>query len=220
MPIGQEEMTQQTQSSSTEEIKKVDLLPMDPAKVDEVLNEYAKKNITHKYGAIIFVGSGGGKSTFCRNQSPDAEGKTDWIDEDLVYRLTNAHPCVPGTDPPKPEPWWTWGDEAINQVELRCDQVNKALVDKGLWAMTTSFTPKAECQPAAIILLPWEEHKKRIIEKFNSPHYDGGAKPDEAGFKLVLGHRAWTEKVAKENSIPVFDSIDKAVEFVQKREET
>lgn len=219
MSLNQEEMiiTQQEYSQMPPDLDLTQ--PIDPAKIDEVLNRYAQKHVIHKNGAIIFAGSGAGKSTYCRTyDTPNAEGKINFIDEDLVYRETGAHPCIPGTSPLKPMPWWTWGNEAIGLVEKRCDQVNKALVDKGLWAFTTSFTPKAECQPAAIVLLPWEEHKKRIIEKFNSEHFDGGAKPDESGFKLVLGHRAWTKKVAIENNIPVVDSIDKAVEIVKSLE--
>ena len=193
---------------------------MDMEKASEVIDKFVgeHKIKVHKKGAIVFVGSGGGKSTFCRNQKPDENGKVDWIDEDLLYRLTNAHPCVPGSDPPKPEPWWTWGDEAIHKVELRCDEVNKALVDKGLWAFTTSFTPEAKCQPDAVVILPWEEQKKRITEKFNSPYYDGGAKPDEEGFRIASSHRDWTIRVAKENNLKVFDSIDGAVDYINSRE--
>ncbi len=195
----------------------IKLKPLDPIKIDDVLDRYIQKHIIHKQGAIIFVGSGGGKSTFCRNQIPNSDRKTDFIDEDLVYRETDAHPCEIGSSPLKPLPWWTWGGEKIDQIELRCDQVNKALVDKGLWALTTSFTQEAECQPDCIVLLPWEEHKKRIIEKYESGHYDGGAKPDEAGFQQVFNHRKWTEEVALENNIPIFDSIEKAVEFIKSR---
>ena len=64
--------------------KKLKFEPLDPKKVEEVIKKYEAKHIKHKHGAVVFVGSGGGKSTFCRNQKPNSEGKTDFIDSDLL----------------------------------------------------------------------------------------------------------------------------------------
>jgi len=201
----------------------LNLEPMDPAKIEEVLDRYEQDHVTHKKGAIIFTGSGVGKTTYSRNQQPNDGGKIDWVDMDPVYKEAGAPPCEehePGTPGSqiKPLPWWTWGDEAINEVEIRSDIVNKALVERGFWGLTTSFTPDAECQPTAIVLLPWDEHKRRIVQKWEQNSADGGAKPTEEGFKLVQGHRKWTEEVAKRNNIPVFEDIDKAVEYVRSLE--
>jgi len=194
--------------------------PLDPQKVEGVLKDYETRHVKHKHGGLIFVGSGGGKSTFCRAQIADSQGKTDFIDADLVYRLTNAHPCKPGVLPLSPLPWWHMGLEVVIDIEKRCGIVNQAMIDHGLWAMTTSFDPDDTYLPEGliIVMLPWEEHKNRIIEKSNGPHYDGGAKPTEAGFALVMDHRNWTERVAKEKGIQIVDSIDQAVNILRLRE--
>ncbi|MDP2860277.1 MAG: hypothetical protein Q8N98_01025 [bacterium] len=188
---------------------------MDPTRVEQIVDEFAQKHVAHKHGAIIFVGSGGGKSTTVRNQVPDIEGKTDLLDADLMYRKTGAHPCQPGVTPLRPIPWWDMGNEVIHEVDQRCGLVNAAVVKRGLWMLTTSFTPNDECLPAAIVLLPWKEHKKRIIEKFHSEHYDAGAQPTKEGFAIVLGHRRWARRVAKEKNIPIVDSIDAAINLVR-----
>ena len=115
------------------------------------------------------------------------------------------------------------GDEVINEVEKRCDMVNEALIKHGLWAMTTSFTPEASYVPKniVVVILPWEEHKKRIIEKSAGKNYDGGAKATEAGFDLVLNHRKWAQKVAKEKTLTPVEAaaIKKAADQKQKEAE-
>ncbi len=205
-------------ANNMDETPKLDLESLDIQKVHEVVDSYSEKHIRHKHGAIIFVGSGGGKSTTCRNQIPNEEGKTDFVDADLVYRETGAHPCQPEVVPLRPLPWWDMGDQVIHEVEERCGIVNAAMIEQGLWALTTSFTPDDEYMPAAIVLLPWEEHKRRIIEKTQGEHYDGGAKATDEGFSLVLGHRKWAERVAKEKNIPIVDSIEAAINLVRSLE--
>ncbi len=206
-----------TEDIKTKEEKTLEMEPLDTKKVEQIVAEYEKKHVKHERGAIIFVGSGGGKSTTCRNQVPNAEGKTDFIDADFVYRETEAHPLQPGVFPLRPLPWWDMGEAIVEEVERRCGVVNQAMVDHGLWALTTSFDPEDKYVPTnlVIVLLPWEEHKKRIIEKFNSAHYDAGAQPTEEGFAVVLDHRKWTERVAREKKIPVVESIDAAIELVR-----
>jgi hypothetical protein len=207
------------QQNPTEEIPtSVTLEPLDLETVEKVISKYATRHVVHEHGAIIFVGTGGGKSTTCRNQIPTDSGKTDFIDADLVYRETGAHPCKPGVTPLSPLPWWDMGDGAIHEVELRCGLVNASMIKHGLWALTTSFTPEDEYMPSAIVILPWDEQKRRIEEKSRGQFYDGGAKATEQGFSLALGHRKWAEKVAKEKNIPVVDSIDAAIDLVRSRE--
>lgn len=205
------------------EKKELELESLDPEKVETVIRGYEGKHVKHKHGAIIFTGSGAGKSTTCRNQVPNTEGKTDLIDADLVYRETEAHPLKPRSSPDeplRPLPWWDMGPKVIQEVEKRCGVVNQSMIDHGLWTLTTSFDPGDAYVPEniVIVMLPWEEHKKRIIEKFHSEHYDAGAQPTEEGFARVLSHREWTEKVAKEKNIPVVDSIDAAIDLIRSRE--
>ena len=219
MDVTKDDMAMPQQAVS-ENPQKLNIEPMVLDKVKEIVEQQVREHVRHKHGAIIFVGSGGGKSTTYRNQVPNAEGKTDLIDADLLYRETNAHPCQPGVEPKRPLPWWDWGDEVIAEVEKRCDVVNQEMIDSGFWALTTSFTPDAAYVPDSVIivLLPWEEHKRRIIEKSQGEHYDGGAKATDAGFSLVLGHRKWAEDVAKKKNTPVVNSIEAAINLIRSRE--
>lgn len=199
----------------------IKLKPLDPEKVKRVVEKFSARHVRHKHGEIIFVGSGGGKSTTCRNQIPDAEGKTDLVDADLVYRETEAHPLRPGINPPLPLPWWNMGKKVIQEVEKRCGVVNESMIKHGLWALTTSFDPDDKYIPKniVIVILPWKEHKKRIIQKSRGKHYDAGAKATDEGFALVKRHRKWAERVAKEKNIPVVDSIETAIYLIRSREE-
>lgn len=202
------------------EQEKIELPPLDLDKVEGVVDSHLTKHIKHKHGAVVFVGSGGGKSTTCRNQTPNEEGKTDFIDADLVYRETEAHPLQPGVFPPLPLPWWNMGIEVIREVDRRCGQVNQSMIEHGLWAFTTSFDQDDLYVPDGIVvvMLPWEEQKKRIIEKFNSSNYDAGAQPTEQGFAIAQRHRAEVEGIAREKGIPIVDSIDMAIEMLRERE--
>jgi hypothetical protein len=110
------------------------------------------------------------------------------------------------------------GEGVIHEVDRRCGMVNAALVEHGLWALTTSFSPNDEYLPEAIVILPWKEHRRRIIEKAGGGHYDGGAKATDEGFALVLRHRRWVKGVAEEKGIPIVDSIDAAINLVRSRE--
>lgn len=195
----------------------IKLEPLDLKKVEHVVSTYENAHTRHKRGAIIFVGSGGGKSTTYRKQVPNAEGKVDLVDADLVYRETEAHPTEPGMTPLRPLPWWDMGLEVIQEVEKRCGVVNQVMVEHGLWALTTSFDPNDSYIPhqLVIVILPWEEQRKRIIEKSGSEYYDGGAKATDEGFELVKQHREWAERVAKEKNIPVVSSIESAIELVR-----
>lgn len=202
----------------SEMLAKLKSEPLDPAKIEEVVGQFTEKHVQHKHGAVIFVGSGGGKSTTCREQVPNSEGKTDLVDADFVYRALGAPPLNPETG--LALPWWDMGDEVIEEVVKRCALVNETMVKKGLWALTTSFTPDDPYVPSdtVVVILPWEEHKRRMITKFRGEHYDGGAKATDEGFALVQGHREWAERVAREKNIPVVDSIETAVELVRSRE--
>ncbi|MDO8503181.1 MAG: hypothetical protein Q7S60_00675 [bacterium] len=203
---------------TAEVLAKLKSEPLDPAKIEEVVNKYAEKHVQHKKGALIFAGSGSGKSTTVRGQAPDSEGKTDLVDADFIYKELGAHPMKPGGK--DPEEWWHMSDEVIDLVEKRCAQINQVMIDKGLWALSTSFTPDDPYVPSdvVVVLLPWEEQQRRIIEKAKSDFYDGGAKATVAGFTTAKNHREWAERVAKEKNIPVVDSIEGALDLVRSRE--
>lgn len=196
--------------------------PLDPARIEEIVNKFAERHVQHKHGEIIFVGSGSGKSFTVREQIPNSQGKTDLVDADFLYRETGAHPLLP-TKPGEPLrtfPWWFMGDEVIHEVEKRCALVNEAMVKKGLWALTSSFRPEDSYVPSNIVvaLIPWEEHSKNMVTKFRGKHYDGGVRATSDGFRIAQGHRKWALDVATEKHIPLFSSIKAAIDFVRSRE--
>jgi len=204
----------------SEMLAKLKSEPLDPAKIEEVVNQFAEKHVQHQHGAMIFVGSGGGKSTTCREQAVNSDGKTDLVDADFVYRALGAPPLNPETG--LALPWWDMGDEVILEVEKRCAMINEVMIKKGLWALTTSFIPEDSYVPnnIVIVILPWEEHKRRMITKSRGQHYDGGAKATDEGFALAQGHRKWAEEVARERNIPKVDSITAAIDLVRSREKS
>lgn len=201
--------------------------PLDPVKIEEVVDKFTQKHVQHKNGAIIFVGSGSGKSFAVRQQTPNSEGKTDLVDADFIYRETGAHPLLP-TKPGEPLrtfPWWYMGDKVILEVEKRCAMVNEAMVRKGLWALTSSFDPEDSNAPSntVVALIPWEEHRRNIVEKFRGTkehgrYYDGGVRATYPGLKIAQSHRAWALKVASEKNIPLFNSIKEAIDYIRSRE--
>lgn len=210
--------------TSKEMLKKLRSEPLDPGKIEKVVNKFAEKHIQHKHGEIIFVGSGSGKSYTVRNQTPNEQGKTDIVDADFLYRETGAHPLIP-TKPGEPLrtfPWWFMEDEVIHEVEKRCALVNEAIVRKGLWALTSSFRPEDPYVPSNIVvaLIPWAEHRSNMVKKFKGGHYDGGVRATYDGFRIALGHRKWAEEVSNEKKIPLVSSIKEAIELVRSRELT
>jgi len=107
-------------------LAKLEAEPLDREKVEAVVDRFLERHVRHKNGQIVFVGSGSGKSTTVRNQTPGPDEKTDLVDADFVYRETGAHPLLdtqPG-EPLRTFPWWFMGDEVIAKVEARCSLVN------------------------------------------------------------------------------------------------
>lgn len=196
--------------------------PLDPKYVREVVSQFAERHRKHKNGQIIFVGSGSGKSFTVREQTPDSEGKTDFVDADFLYRATKAHPLLP-TKPGEPLrtfPWWYMGGEVIGEVEKRCGMVNEEMVRQGLWAFTSSFDPEDSYVPTNMVavVIPWEEHSRNMVAKKRGEHYDGGVRATYDGFRIARSHREWTKEAAEKYNIAVVDSIKGAVDLVRSRE--
>lgn len=165
---------------------------------EKVLEKFKKEYIVHKKGFFILAPSGAGKTYFVKNQT-----EKNWIDGDEIWTETNAQPK---------NDWWNKGLKIINEVEQRCDIITKQAIDNGLWIMGAS---NYWLMPDAIVLPDWETNKKYIIERENS-NYDGGAKSDS--FEQLNNHRVYMEKIAKDNKIPVFESIEKATVYLQNLE--
>ncbi len=162
----------------------------------EVLKKFQKEYVTHDKGLFILAPSGSGKTHFVKNQTTK-----DWIDGDDLWMATNAHPQ---TD------WWVQGIDVINEVEQKSDIITMQAMKNGLWIIGAS---NYWLMPHVIVLPEWEQHKQYIITREKN-NYDGGAKSD--AFDQVLSHRKYMEDIAQKNNIPIFYTIEDAVEFLKK----
>lgn len=162
---------------------------------EEALKKFKDEYVVHTKGFFILAPSGSGKTYFVKNQT-----MKDWIDGDMLWDETNATPK---------DSWWTQGIEIINEVEQKCDMVTIQAKKEGLWVIGAS---NFWLMPDAIALPDWEINKQYIVSREKS-NYDGGAKSD--AFDQVLNHRAYMQKIADENKIPVFNSINEAANYIE-----
>jgi len=199
--------------------------PLIRKEVEEVVDRFLENHIQHNYGQIIFVGSGSGKSFTVRNQNPGPDGKTDLVDADFVYRETGAHPLLDTDDdePLRTFPWWYMGDDVILEVEKRCALVNQVMIEKGLWALTSSFDPEDPylLTNHIIVELPWQEHLKNIHRKFSGDSkdfYDGGVRVTYDGLRIAKSHRKFVRDLIDKKGIEVVSSIPEAINVLKERE--
>jgi len=157
-----------------------------------VYKEFLDKYIQHKYGLFILAPSGAGKTHFVQHQE-----RMDWIDGDELWTACGAHPD---------RAWWTEGDDAIAIIDQKSDVITGEAKRLGLWIIGAS---NYWLRPDAIVLPEWEQHKAYIKSR-EETNYDGGATSSD--HDQVLGHRAWMEKLAQEKDVPVFSSIQEAVD--------
>lgn len=161
----------------------------------EIYKEFLDETIQHTRGFFILAPSGSGKTHFIKRQL-----EKNWIDGDKLWETTRAHPDAP---------WWTMSRDIIREVDARSDVVTQEAKRLGMWIMGASNN---WLSPDAIVLLPWETNvayiKKREVE-----NYDGGLKSHQLE-QLELHHKDIKE-MAKSRNIPVFDSVEKAVNHLQ-----
>ena len=164
----------------------------------EVYQDLEKQYIRHDRGFFIMAPSGAGKTHFVKNQD-----KPHWLDGDLLWTLTKAHPSGA---------WWLDGVEAITAIDQRCDVVTAQAKKLGLWIVGAS---NAWLRPDAIVLPHWSTHKRYIALREHGD-YDGGATTAElAG---VLGHRRWISKWSRQG-VPKFNSVAEAAEYLENLKE-
>lgn len=159
-----------------------------------VYEKFAKKYITHRVGYFIMAPSGSGKTYFINNQK-----EKHWIDGDTLWEATGAAP--------KGE-WWLESIEKINEIDQRSDVITMQAKKLGFWIIGAS---NYWLIPDASVLPPWETHKKYIASRENK-NYEGGAKSDR--LDQVQKHRKWIEEWAKQNKVPIFDSVAEAAKFL------
>lgn len=159
----------------------------------DVYREFAQRYITHTKGFFILAPSGSGKTYFINRQT-----EPHWIDGDALWEATGAHPKGA---------WWLEPINVINDIDAKSDVITVEAKKLGFWVMGAS---NSWLKPDAIVLPPWNTHKKYIKTR-ERENYDGGATSDR--FFQVLGHRKWIAKWIKKG-VPKYKSVQEAVDYL------
>lgn len=158
----------------------------------KVYKDLAKVYRTHQVGYYILAPSGAGKTHFVNSQK-----EKHWIDGDLLWTSANAHPDGA---------WWLEDIDTIQEIARRSDVITEQAKKLGFWIVGAD---KDTIIPDAIVIPPWEVHKKYIVAREHG-NYDGGA--TSADFEQVLGHRQWIEESCP--TVPKFESVEEAATYL------
>lgn len=129
---------------------------------------------------------------FCKNQT-----EPHWIDGDELWTAARAHPYTA---------WWKEPIEVINRIDQRSDVITVEAKLHGFWIMGVS---NYWLKPDAIVIPDWETHKKYIANR-EGANYDGGATSED--LSQVEGHIVFIKKWHTDFGVPLYTSIDEAVE--------
>lgn len=162
-----------------------------------VYARFLSETVNHSQGFFILAPSGTGKTHFISRQK-----EKHWIDGDTLWVATGAHPA---TD------WWTKGLDVIDEVDARSDTVTVQAKRLGLWIMGASNNWLA---PDAIVLLPWKKNVAYIKHREEN-NYDGGLTTKQLA--QLKAHRADMKKLARNKKVPIFASVEEAVQFIEKK---
>lgn len=159
-----------------------------------VYQNLAKEYKIHKKGLFIYGPSGVGKTYFINNQK-----EKNWLDGDTLWSLTNAFPS---------EEWWNWEGEEIDKVERRADIITEQAKKLGFWIIGAS---SVNVIPDAIVIPDLETHLKYI--KFREENnYDGGI--TSVDLTKIKRNRKYYARF-KKNSVPIFLSVEEAVNYLE-----
>lgn len=163
---------------------------------EEIYNTFLRQTIPHKKGFFILAPSGTGKTYFITRQK-----EKHWIDGDTLWTSTKAHP---NTD------WWTKGLKIIKEVDARSDAITQEAKKLGLWIMGASNNWLV---PDAVVLPPWETNIAYIKNRQEN-NYDGGLTTDQ--LDQLKAHREEIQEMAKNKSVPIFESVNAATSYIKK----
>jgi hypothetical protein len=149
----------------------------------------------HPTGFFVVAPSGSGKTYFVSGQE-----ERHWIDGDELWIAAGAHPD---------RAWWTEDMETILAVDQRSDVITAQARRLGLWVVGAS---NYWLVPDAIVLPDWSVHREYIRNR-QIHDYDGGA--TEEDIHLVWEHRQYLLKLAQDESVPVFPSVQAAAAFLE-----
>ena len=154
-----------------------------------IYKKYDKKYKRHEKGLVILGPPGIGKTTFIRKDEKQiwkSRQKLDWIDQDdLLHEL--------GVD---------WHFNSNNQDDfrlnyMRADYITEQSKLLGYWLIGSLFW---EYKADAIVIPPWSIHKEYVKKR------------GDLNFNIVKQIRKLLFKQAKQMNIPLFLSIEDAVE--------
>jgi len=140
----------------------------------------------HKKGIVILGPPGIGKSTWIRNQ-PKVKGKKDWIDSDyLSFRM---------------------------QLKHNLNRNNKDDFKLGMLRADYMLEQSKLMGYRIIGALFWEYDADAIVIPPLKQHLEYGKKRKDLNKNIIKDMRKIYSDHAKKLKIPIFDSIDKAVEY-------
>lgn len=159
----------------------------------EVYKELAKTYKTHEQGFYILAPSGAGKTHFVNSQT-----EKNWMDGDVLWMTTKAHP---------EGEWWLKPLPEIQEIERRSDIITTQAKKMGFWIIG------ADCYdiiPDAVVVPRWNTHKKYVRAR-EQGDYDGGA--TSAQFEGLLRSRRWVASFTKKG-VPKFSSVEEAATYL------
>jgi hypothetical protein len=158
--------------------------------------ELAKKYKQHSKGLFILAPSGAGKTYFVDHQT-----EPHWIDGDILWQTSHAHP---------EGAWWKEPLEVIIRTDNRSDVITMEAMTQGFWIIGASNN---WLKPDAIVIPDWETHKSYIKSREEN-NYDGGATSED--HDQVLGHIEVIKKWNTEHGVPQFSSVQEAAATLSK----
>ena len=163
----------------------------DGSKIYKKFNKFYKK---HKEGYVILGPPCIGKTRFVKNQKGM---KKNWIDQDDLYNELGVK--------------WRYNEKNKNDFKLnylRADYMSEQSKLLGYRVIGALFW---EYIPNAIVIPPLKLHKKYLSYRFSKPQCN--CKCDS--YKNILNIRKILSNHAKKNKIPVFNSVEDAVNYLE-----
>ena len=162
----------------------------------EVYNKLKKEYITHDKGYFIYGPSGVGKTYYINNQK-----EKHWIDGDILWEATKAFPRGE---------WWLLPGVELDNIERRADVITAQAKKQGFWIIGAS---SVDMVPDAIVIPDFETHLEYLKHR-ETHNYDGGLRSDD--LEKIKRNREYFSRFQKDG-VPIFKSVDEAVDFLQKK---
>ena len=162
---------------------------------ENIYNEIKKEYNTFKKGYFIYGPSGVGKSYYINNQK-----ENNWIDQDYLCTKNNCFPSGA---------WWEGDDDTLDMIEKRMDIITDEYKRLGFRIIGAS---SYDLVPDAIVIPPLDTHLE-YIKLREENNYDTGLKLKD--MDKIKETRKYFTRYNKEDGIPIFESVDDAVSYLE-----